>query len=680
MKRWLHCALALATPGLAACPGEPVSTCTEANGCLTDDTPPVTYVQPAFGLGFDCVTIGCVQARDVSVENRGGGVLSLTTVRLTVGSSPDFSVQSASPLPIDLRRGQSTRVTVTYRPLDAEKDLGMLRLLTVAQPMENALAGQIDLPLRVRQNGDPVLGLFRDGASSDAIDLADEDHVLSFGYVEGGTIGRRDLIVRNLTTGNAILELYQVVPGDPFDSAFEIEPLGRDQRYVNPGSEVRVELRLSPGTAPSDRRLYHAVVLVRSNDPAVPEQEVRLFGTAIDIPILEVAPAEIDFGHTRQGVPKQAELTIRNQGGADLVVTPQLLAGGNVGFDVAGARQELPPIAAFGQASVGVSVDATVGGTLTGVVRLESNDPLRSAVDVPLRAFVDAPLLLVQPNPVAFEPLVQGWTAPPETVRLVNTGHGVLHISAVRLETGSSNQFSLANRPELPAELSATDPALTFDVGYSALTLGQARGLIVVESDSVDLARTEVPVSGQGVTCEQGCLLPHATPDCSHGSCEVYRCESGYHDADGLGKTGCECREESPEVGGFCSNGQDLGRIEDGSVSRSGNLHSADDVDLYWFYASDHSDLCFPWTSDGEIDVEFISAPQGVELCVSSIGHQEGGDGCGLGNEVCGLRSWNYDDTVCGGDDDRDVTVKVRVTPGAAPGCAAYTIRFKSSM
>jgi hypothetical protein len=47
---------------------------------------------------------------------------------------------------------------------------------------------------------------------------------------------------------------------------------------------------------------------------------------------------------------------------------------------------------------------------------------------------------------------------------------------------------------------------------------------------------------------------------------------------------------------------------------------------------------------------------------------------------VCGLRSWNFDDTSCGSGDDRDVTVKVRVTPGATPGCAEYTIRFQSSM
>jgi len=680
MTRWLGIAFTLATASLLACPGDPISTCTRDGGCVVDDRPPSTYVQPAFGLGFDCVAIGCVQARDVTIENHGGGVLSLTTARLTAGTSPDFSVQSATPLPVDLRGGQSTNITVTYRPLDAQKDLGMLQLITVAQPPENAIAGEIKLPLRVRQNGDPVLGLFRDGAAGASVDLASEDHVLSFGYVEGGTIGERDLIVRNQTTGNAILELFEVVPGDRYDPAFEIAPLERAQRYINPAAEVRVALRLSPGTASSDRRLYNAEVLVRSNDPLLPEQKVRLFGTAIDVPILELVPATIDFGHTRLGTAKQASLTVRNQGGADLNVTPQILAGANVGFAVAGAGLALPPIAAFGQTTIAVSTTASHGGAQTGVLRLESNDPLRRFLDVPLQVFVDAPRLLVQPDPVAFSTLVQSWTALPVNVRLTNVGDGVLHITAIRLEIGSSTQFTLANRPDLPAELLPTEPALAFDVGYSALTLGQAQGLIVIESDSIDFARTEVLVSGSGVTCEQGCPLPHATPECTHGQCEVYSCENFFHDADEDGKNGCECREESPEVGGFCSNSQNVGNVEDTATSRSGNLHAVDDVDLYWFYAVDHSDFCVPWTSDGEINVNFVSVPTGVEMCVSSVSHQSGGDGCGMSSEVCGLTSWNFDDTSCGGGDDRDVTVKVRVTPGATPGCAAYTIRFDSSM
>ena len=203
---------------------------------------------------------------------------------------------------------------------------------------------------------------------------------------------------------------------------------------------------------------------------------------------------------------------------------------------------------------------------------------------------------------------------------------------------------------------------------------------MIVESNSIDYTRSEVELSATGVTCEQGCVLPHATAECFSGACEVGSCSSGWHDADLDGKNGCECHEESPEVGAFCSSAHDVGTINDSQTTRSGNLHQADDIDMYYFYAEDHSNFCMPWDDDGSIDVAFTTAPAHVEFCVSYIDHQPSGDGCGLGSEQCGLRSWRFDNTSCGGGDDRDVTVRVRVTPGQEVGCADYTLRFKSSM
>ena len=40
----------------------------------------------------------------------------------------------------------------------------------------HAVAGVVELPLRVRQNGDPVLGLYRDGDGGDLVSVADEDY------------------------------------------------------------------------------------------------------------------------------------------------------------------------------------------------------------------------------------------------------------------------------------------------------------------------------------------------------------------------------------------------------------------------------------------------------------------------------------------------------------------------
>jgi len=608
-------------------------------------------------------------------------VLSLTSARLTAGTSPDFSLQPAQPLPIDLGPDERTTLTVTFSPRDARDDLGVLKLFTVAQPEEGAIAGAVDVPLRVRQNGDPAVGLFIEDAQGVERALADENFVINFGYVAGGTVGRRDLIVRNLTSGNAILELFEVVSGESFDPAFFISPLEDADLLVNPGEETRVELRLAPGTTREDLRLYGADIIVRTSDPALPEQALRLFGTAMNVALIEVEPEHIEFGSTRLGQPLTRLVTLRNSGGVDLIATPRLVAGANVGFATPDDGVALPPIPAFGEASVEVQLDADQGGAATGLLRFNSNDPLRPEIDIPLNGFVDAPLLAVAPDPIAFGALVQSWSAEPQIARITNEGHGPLEVHSARFEVGSSSQFSLIDPPQLPATLLPDDPAIELSVGYTAYTLGPAEALLVIESDTVDVDRTEVAVTGTGVTCEQGCTLPHATPSCTHGACEIQSCEVGYHDADAVAENGCECHNESPEIGAFCADGDYVGTLKDASKTRIGNLHDLNDIDTYWFYAEDGTDFCVPlFDNDGEIEVDFQSAPEGIEFCVSYIDHQDSGDGCGLGSEQCGLRTWKFDDTSCGGGDDRDVTVRVRVTPDEDPGCAEYTIRFKSGI
>lgn len=667
----------------AACPGQPVQTC-EGDSCdptSKPTTPPVLYVAPAFGLGFDCVAIGCNQSREVKVENRGGGVLSVVSAQLTAGTSADFSLSAAQPLPWDLGPGQGTSLTVTYRPLDAERDYGLLRVITAAQPPENSNAGPVELPLRVRQNGDPVLGLFRDGSAPDErVDLVEEDLTLNFGYVPGGTVGELDLILSNQTNGNAILELFEVMPGDPFEPAFYFAPLGPEQRFVNPGEDTRVTLQLLPGSTAADLRLYSAQVLVRTSDPVYPEVALRLFGTAMNVPVLEVTPTLVDLGSTRFQTPKSTQIVLRNGGGVPLFVTPHLVAGGNVGFAVSSDGVELPPVGSFEQTTLELTLAASVGGAVTGILHLDSNDPLRPQRAIPLSAFVEAPRLVVSPDPVAFGTLVQGWSSETATVQLSNVGHGTLDLRDVRFEVGSSTQFTLVSRPQVPDQLLPGAPPIEAQISYTAYTLGPAQGLLVVESNSIDYTRTEVQVTGTGVTCEQGCTMPNATPSCITGSCQIGTCQSAYHDADQDPKNGCECREESPEVGSFCSGAHEVGTISDTSTTRSGNLHDPNDMDTYAFFAEDHSNFCWPWEDDGEIEVSFTTAPAGVEFCVSSIDHQTSGSGCGLGSEQCGLRTWKYTNTSCGGDDNRDVTVRVRVTPGQQPGCAAYTVRFRSTM
>lgn len=679
LERWLVAGLvACGLTTSLGCPGQTVKTCEELGNCEPEGDAPLLYVSPAFGVGFDCTAIGCNQLREVTVENRGGGVLTLMGADLTMGSSADFSVLPSERLPVDLPPGFGTSVIVTYRPLDAQKDYGMLRLSTMSVPHSDQ-DSEVEIELKVRQSGDPVLGLYREDAEGALVDLAAEDHTISFGFVPGGTSGVRQLVIRNDAEGTAILELFALAPGPDFDSGFVLPTLSAADMLINPGADVTLPIELAPGIAPADARLYDSTIVIRSSDPIYPEKVVRLFGTAIDVPIVDVTPGSIDMGTTRYLTPQTAQIVLRNSGGVDLVVTPLLINGGEYGFSLSSDGAQLPPIGPFEQATLDVNLDASVGGPVDGYVRLNTNDPLRPRIFVSLVGFVNAPLVRVQPAPIVFGDLILTWSesAP---VEVSNIGHGPLEISDIRLEIGTSTQFALLGRPDFPVTLLPDDPPIELGVDFNAYLLGAAQGQLVVESDSIDYARTEVAINGRGISCQEGCVIPHAEPDCYGGQCGIGDCDPRYHDADGDEKNGCECLEENPEVGAFCSSADEVGTINDTSRTRTGNLHGGSDIDMYWFYAQDHSNWCWLWDPDGYIKVEFTSAPADLEFCVSYVDHQSQGDGCGMGSEQCGLRTWTFSNTSCGGDDDRDITVRVRARPGTNPGCAAYTIRFKSTL
>src|SRR5690606_25267424 len=157
-------------------------------------------------------------------------------------------------------------------------------------------------------------------------------------------------------------------------------------------------------------------------------------------------------------------------------------------------------------------------------------------------------------------------------------------------------------QPSLPVKLRAGDPPLTISVLVQAQTIGDANATLLVATDGIVNQELRVPITARVVTCAEACRVANGTPSCAAGHCEVDTCLVGYHDADLKFDTGCECGEDSTptgmrDVGNACGGnnaGENVGPLADkcGSgnrqvVTRYGTLHTADDEDLYHFFADD---------------------------------------------------------------------------------------------
>lgn len=666
------CVLALG----AACPTEVAATCKGAKCDAGPQLPPRFYADPPFGIGFDCVTVGCDQERLVVVENRGGGKLMVSLARLSVSTSSDFSLRrgdgASLPTPdnqLTLAAGEKVELFVGYVPSDGRPDEGAL----VFEHYDGATAyleaspRTDEIPITTRTLGAPVAAL-----SAGAL--------LDFGYVALGESKTLSVQVKNDGT-DAVLRVGPTSAEDGSPAVFG--PPGASawgEDFANPGDIVEVPVTFTPTAAEAS----FGAVLVQTNDGAQPSLRIALQGTAIATPrlaVVEPSAGTLNLAGTRVGVERNGTITVQNLGGQALDVTAGITAGAELGLSIL-EPSSVPAIAPLGTASFTVHLLNNVGGPVSGTALLSSNDP--DAVDgvpVTLAGDVSAPVLNLAPPSLEFGNIVVGWTAAPQQFAISNTGYGDLEITAIALELGSSQQIQLVDLPPLPQKLAPGDAPLLVTLLVQASSVGPADGVVLVSSDSISGEQGSVAVHARVVTCEEGCPTPNGTPDCSSGRCEVGSCVTRWHDADGTQPNGCECGEDvvgatRQDIGQACI-GLNLGSIsdDDGGYTFSATLHDMSDVDLYFFRANDDTQFL---NDDYGAQVTLTSAPPGLQICAN---FQQAGSGCGGLPTNCSptrVRGHGQSGVFGSSDNSEDITVWLMWAPGANPVCGNYTFRYEA--
>jgi hypothetical protein len=670
---------------LAGCQQElPVPTCEDEIGRCAENPlekePPRLYADPPFGMGFECVALGCETEQDFTIENRGGGRVMLNNVRLSVDSSTDFSMQLVgcdgelledAPIlgggdePIELLSKETVCARVRYTPSDATVDEGALWIdwYDGANDFEDAVVERVELPITTRVLGDAI-----------AAPMADE---LNFGFVELGTSRDLDFEIRNDAEGTAILEVSapQLAEG----SDFEFEVLGEPTPLlVNPGETAFVTIRFTPTSVDA----FSAGLVMTTNDPLNPAIEVDLLGTAIRDPffvIEEPADWNVDFGDVRVGELGTQQITVRNLGGQPLQVTPSFAQESiDAGFGVSVPTDvPLPALPPLGSVTFDVTVAPIGGGDTFGQLDFATNDPSLPSDWVDLHTYGIAPDANFDVSSLDFGDIVQSWTSEAQTVHVQNGGTGDLFVQGIEFEIGSSPQVRLVEMPELPYKIGPDDPPLALSLFVDAQTLGPANAVLLVHTDSVENPTRRLEIFANVVTCDVGCPTANGTPTCGSGRCEIAACFSGFHDTDGVATTGCECGEDTTpqgnqDVGSFQSSGANVGPLYDNdspkSTTRTGTLHDGDDVDFYYYRAVDTSQFL---SDDYRARVRLDFGPPGLQLCTRFA---DAGSGFGGENQRnCGGTRHNGGGNGIS-DDSQDVSVWVRWAPGASPVCGTYRI------
>ena len=604
--------------------------------------PPRLFVDPPFGLGYDCVTIGCDSERKLVIENRGGGKVRLVLARLNTTTSRDFVLRGGddSVLPfddataIDVLPGKPLEMFVRYVPTDGTADAGTVELKwhDGTKPYEDTTR-----TISVANTGD------------------------------GGVMALGPVSLEDVTS-----PVFQPAT----DGAWDVQ-------FINPDASGTIDVTFRPDSVGT----FVGALQVQTNDGALPSIRVEVAGTAVGDPDAVVGVEAVDFQALRIGATRTLPLVVTNAGGAPLT----LLAGISAGSDLVLTPAEPLIVAPLESTTLQIAWTPTQGGVMNGTVTLQTNDPGQPTIDVAVSGFSNAPSLTATPTIVDFGQVVQGWQTGAQTFLLTNTGSGDLTITSVAFDQSqSSGQIRFVGVPPLPIKLSPGAPAVEVSVALDATTIGSVQAVIHVGTDSIDnglsitgvtalLARASV------VSCEVGCPLTNAEPSCTTNECRIGECANTFHDANNSVFDGCECGEDfipagagrRRDVPGTCG-GMDLGTLNDKDNPRSttftGTLHDINDIDLFFFRANDQSQFL---NDSYGARVDLLSGPPGLRLFARF------GPNAGCGGETQrsgpvgpgqGLQGRNNGT----GDDDEDVTVWVEWAPGSTPVCANYTVRFRA--
>jgi hypothetical protein len=478
--------------------------------------PPIPDIQAEpESLNFGNGRIGQSVEQQLLIRNAGGVELTIFSVTMEDGSSPEFSSHPEGTLNATVAPGFDLPVVVRYLPTDGLTDSGAL-LISSDDPDQALLR----VPLSSSYKGTSEIT-----AVEDAGDVEPEVLALNFGKIPVGSTSLLTVYVKNTGRGNAVLGVEDVRSEPPSSVNFALEVSPDLPTYLSPDQgpcvddpdcpsghtcvsgacvdgqgevlgAVTVEVRFTPQNTGA---VSESLVIANDEGDAGGDGLERpliidLLGEGIQ-PALEVAPDPVAFGQQFVGHQVEMEVTLRNIGGEVLNVSAAGLEDGSGPFslDTGGATQwTLQPAE---EALLTARYLPNAPGSHQDVLAVQSDDP-----DSPLRvdllgSAVLPPVLDVAPPALDFGEVQLGEVSS-TFATLTNNGGSDLVVNRIELLAGGSTAFTVLQSALLP--IPAGDSARVDVVYVPVDPVGADNGTIRLTINDPAAPEVDVAISGVG--------------------------------------------------------------------------------------------------------------------------------------------------------------------------------------
>jgi len=304
------------------------------------------------GYDFGLVPGSRTATRTLPLSNTGGADLVIEGIWPQVGTM--FSLPAPPAFPLTIAPGETVPVEIRFDPVGFGRQTDQFYI----QSNDPDRDGGVYLPVA-------GTGSLFEGARFAAPASSGVGSTPVGGTAEGGFIA--------LNIGGEPLAVEVAIEGDDFVLAKTLPPV------LAPASSNEVRFRFHPTAVGT----VEGSVIFHTGDPAAPLKTVRITGTGVAAPRLELDPPVLSLGVGDGSAT--AEIAAVNSGGEDLVVSVVDAEPPFVLTEPPDPPVVVPPGAAFRFA---VGLEDAPSGTSSGHLTIHSNDPSVPVARIPLRAHV----------------------------------------------------------------------------------------------------------------------------------------------------------------------------------------------------------------------------------------------------------------------------------------------------
>ncbi len=435
-------------------------------------------VAPA-GQDFGRVIIGGpAPVQTFTIYNVGNA--ELTVGRLSIGGAnvAEFSIVDDNCSERKLPPQGSGTCGVRFSPASEG-----LKTAVLAVPSNDPDTPVWNVPLQgLGVPDEPNISIQPAGHDFGLIEVNQESPVQDFTVSNTGT---KDLVVESVAVTGQEAGMFKIT----YDQA--------SGQTMTPGGSCRLGIKF----APTLEGKLQAVLTVSSNDPDTPTIELKLTGTVLFPPKIEVFPIGYNFGETDVGLGKVVTFTLSNMGEKDLVIGQLFIDGpAALEFSVLNdncSGQKLPP-----QNSIMFDVifKPEAEELREAVLHIPSNDPEAPDLQVSLAGTgveSQTPAILVDPAGADFGCLKIGRQAF-ENFRIANQGAGSLALGQLAMTGPDFAEFEIT-ADTCSGQILPPGGALDQKVVFAPSAAGAKAAVLAVPSNDPANPVLQVPLAGVAI-------------------------------------------------------------------------------------------------------------------------------------------------------------------------------------